>query len=201
MTRFFCGLPVRAKYVVLLLCLSTACVACSSTTSLNGTTSGTGTAATATQTVKAPPASLNDYCGVVSPAEIQASINKSITFAFRPFGSTKGDVATVACGFGISETSAPVIEIEFSQTIRGSTVDQFNAFKTQFVSTTPIPNLGDEAYAAVAPTDKDPAMNIQFAVVVRKGSFFFFVGQFNDTNEATVVSADTKVARLYLDRL
>jgi hypothetical protein len=202
MIRPFRGVQVRAANVAVLLWIALASVACSSTASLGSTTPGTGTVASpTTQTVHAtPPADLKAYCGVVSAGEIQAAINKPITVAFPPFGSTKGDIATLACGFGTSLTAAPVIEIEFSQTINGNTKQQFDAFKTSFISTTPIPNLGDEAYVGMAPPDKNTETNIHIAVVVRQGSFFFFVGQFND-DSSTVIPNDQKVAQLYSSRL
>lgn len=215
MIRSLPGLPMQAFKVAVLVCVAVLCGACGSTNAVGSTTPGTaapgttptGTTAPATAIPTAqvsrptPPATLKAFCGVVAPGEIQTAINKPISVAFTPFGSTKGDVATMACGFGTSLTAAPVIEIEFSQTISGSTTDQFAAFKTAFVSTTPIPNLGDEAYVGVAPPDKNTETNIQLAVVVRQGNFFFFVGQFNDNNMATVVPADEKVAQLYAARL
>ena len=203
MIRAFYGIHIRAAYAALLLCVAATCGACSSAASLGSSTASTGTAVSPTARVShpTPPADLKAFCGVVTANEIQAAINKPIAVAFPPFGSTKGEVATMACGFGISLTAAPVIEIEFSQTIKGSTADQFAAFKTAFVSTTPIPNLGDEAFVGMAPPDKNTNTNIQLAVAVRQGSFFFFVGQFNDNNTATVIPADEKVAQMYSSRL
>ncbi len=101
------------------------------------------------------------------------------------------------CGFGAT-AEQPVIDIEFFKPTSGDGRVEFNTLKSSFASISPIANLGDEAYLGTAAPAKDPELDIHFAVVVRKGSIFFFVGQFNDTNAATVVPGDKKVAQLYL---